>query len=309
MEGDAMDTNKYINQFGKYGPFVDRGHTNHLPMVQMAFSSLGCSDEALIALTEKYIQSNNLETVTDFSPSTSSFQAALGHKEAYGSYVTYFKNEMASKSSKRVVSESLNKLKEGIGAGLFHALIRLSFAVGADNKEEIIRSLAYLASAYQELGVKGRAIKNEVAKNEFTRFIREQDGYFILTGSIEDKEATLLDALCGMYISTGSFFVLHTITGFEALNTLKAYFDDYKEAIDIFTLSVLLWLERVSESDYKKLLFNQVTSFDELEKHICGITETHTIKLLYSAEVLYKRFSNEKIKQVAYVKFQLDHGL
>ncbi len=297
-----MKINEYVNQYGEYGPFVDNGHTNHLPMVQYAFKSLGCNDEALVALTKGYVRMNNLEKVADYTLLSSSFGANLGRKEAYGSYVTYFTEELKRSDQKVVISKTLHALQNRIGAGLFHALIRLSYAVVAENKEEIIRSLAFLACGDQEQTVKGHEIDGAVASTEFKRFIREHQGYFYLSGDTEAKESALLDALCEVFLSTGSFYVLHTITGFEALNTLKTYFEDYDGAIDSFTTSVLRWLKRVSIDEYKTRILDQGMGFDEMKNRICNITETHTIKLLYSAEVLYGRFLNEKLKRVAQVR-------
>jgi hypothetical protein len=49
--------------------------------------------------------------------------------------------------------------------------------------------------------------------------------------------------------------------------------------------------------------------FDEMKDLICGISDVHSIKLLYSTEVLYKRVGMDKLKKVACIKLKLDHGL
>jgi hypothetical protein len=88
------------------------------------------------------------------------------------------------------------KLNEGLGISLFHAIIRLSFALTVGSEEEVVRYLAYLSSSYDSVVVDYKPIDNKKAKDEFNSFIKERDKYFCLTGNSDEKEEVLLDALC-----------------------------------------------------------------------------------------------------------------
>lgn len=304
-----MDINKYINAFGKYGPIYASGFTNHLPMAQYSLYALGCDESNIRSFSDNYIKHTNLVEINDYNLVGNSFDDNKGNTGAYGSYVTYFTNELEIKETKRVVGESLNKLSKGMSTSLFHCIIRLSFAVKSDNKGEIIRALAYFSSSYTAHDVDAKAIKSENLYKDLSLFMKNQDEYFYLEEKVDIKELKLLDGLCDLYLSTASFVVLHTITAFEALTSLKAYFYDYDRALDIFTIGVLGWLKRASREKVTNVTVEEKASFEEMKEVICSVKDAHTIKLLYSSEVLYNRFANEKLKKVAKLKLKIDHGL
>jgi hypothetical protein len=270
---------------------------------------MGCREEYLETLSSTYIKEKDLHKVLDYPNNIKSIEDKLGLNDTYGSYVTYFKGKIRYEGQKAVVMECLNELNEGLGSSLFHAIIRLSFAITAGNEEEVVRSLAYFACAYEPVTVEYTSIENKSADDEFISFVKEHDKYFCLSGTPDEKEQVLLNSLCQLYILTGSFVILHTITGFEALVNLKDYFEDYNKAIDNYTVSVLRWLKRVTIKDFKDILIDREMDFDEMKNLICDITDVHSIKLLYSSEVLYERFGMDKLKKVAHIKLKLDHGL
>lgn len=277
-----MNINEYINPFKYFGPMVNNGQSNHLPMAQYSLYSLGCSDDTLNIYTQHYINKVNLENITDFSLLDTTLEHNLGNYYAYGSYVTYFTEEVRKHGLNSVITKTLDILKDGFSSGLFHPIIRLSFAVTANNEEEAIRALSYLACDYKPVNVESSKIDNNNALQEIERFIKEHKG---------------------------DFYLLHTITGFEALFALKSYFKDYNDALDFFMTSVLKWLERVNESTYKNISFDNEMDFEEMKFHIKDHLETHSIKLLYSTEVLNRSFSNSKLSRVTYSNLHLDHGL
>jgi hypothetical protein len=304
-----MDINAYINRYGKYGPIYGPGFSNHLPMAFYALHAMACGDESMESLSRKYIEERELIETSVSQKVIGSIGDMLGQSDAYTSYLLYFEEEIRKNGMKVVVKKCLDELAKGLGSSLFHAVIRLSFGLTADNEEEVTRALAYLASSYDAVDVDYKTIESNVAGDELFSFIKHHDQYFCLTGTADEKERVLLDALCELYLSTGSFVVLHTITGYEAIVNLRGYFTDYSKALDNYTLNVLRWLKRVTERDIKDILIDREMEFDEMKSLICGISDVHSIKLLYSTEVLFEKFGLDKLKRVARLKLKIDHGL
>lgn len=301
--------NDLINEYGKYGPSYGPGYSNHLPMAQYALYGLGCNEDAIRSFSNKYMAGRDLKIADDTGVFLSSIRGCLGQRDTYASYVTYFEDLVLKKDVKQVVKETLNTLRYGIGSALFHGMIRLSYAVTAENKEEIIRALAYLASHYTTVDVETKTIPPSILRPELARFIKDKTDYFLIDCLEEEKIQVILDGVLDLYLATCSFVVLHMVTGFEALMNLKDYFEDFDKALDIFTISLLNAMRRVSEDDYKTISYKVMKDFDELKTHLHTVNDAHTIKLLYSSERLYKTFENEKLKKVARLKFAYDHHI
>jgi hypothetical protein len=304
-----MDINDYINHYGKYGPIYGSGFSNHLPVVLYALHAMGCGDESIESLSRKYIEERELIEISVFQKGIGSIGDKLGQNDAYTSYLLYFEEEIRKTGMKVVVKKCLDELEKGLGTSLFHAVIRLSFGLTADNEEEVTRALAYLESSYDAVDVDYKKTESIYTGDELFNFLKHHDQYFCLKGTADEKERALLDALCELYLSTGSFVVLHTITGFEAFVNLRDHFRDYSKALDNYTLNVLRWLKRVTERDIKDILIDREMGFDEMKSLICGIFDVHSIKLLYSTEVLFEKFGLDKLKRVARLKLKIDHAL
>jgi hypothetical protein len=304
-----MMINDLINKYKNYSPYYGPGYTNHLPMTLYALYALGCSEIFLNEFSGKYIEDTDLVSLNEVSGIDRNVEGCLGQRDKYGAYVTHFEEKRKTESIDYLIRDTLNSLSLGIGSVLFHSLIRLSYAVTSKNDDEIIRGLAYFSSSYEAVQEEVRVIPSCIIRPEFMRFISERKGYFHLGGEPEEKEAVILDALCDLYIATGSFIVLHTITGFEALHTLKSYFEDYNKAIDTYTESVLKALLRVTDNDYRKIVIDKAMTFEEMKKEICLYGNSHTVKLLYSADKLYQVFKNEKLNTVVRIKLKIDHNI
>lgn len=296
-----MNINKLIDDYGHFGPFFGDGFTNHVPMVQYALYEMKQSEEKIIQVSDHLVEKWQLAPATGHVE-VINMEDALGNRAAYNGYVKYFKNQLETNSIEAVVKETLSRLKEGLSSMLFHGIIRLSYAVEHGDLNEISRSLAFFACGYERIEFKGRPIPITILKAEFTRFISERDGYFYLRGDIEEKERAIVDSLSELYMNTGSFIVLHTITGFQALVSLRNYFEDFNHILDLFTVCVERVLLRISQSDYKLIKVDVMRSYEELYDITKELKDAHTIKLIYSCSRLDELYHNEKLLTVANIR-------
>lgn len=301
-----MKINKLINGYGMYGPFHSQGFVNHLPMAQYALYDLGATEAQIIRFADDYVKKFNLAISSEVIK-IEDWTSHLGHREAYAGYVHYFKDKIEKESLETVVKETLNVLLLGIGSALFHGLIRISYAITLGDLDEVSRALALLACCYQKIEFSGTVIRAENMNVEIYRYISEREGLFYLESTTENKEKTMINSFVELYLSTGSFIVLHTITGLEALINLKLYFEDYEHVLDVYMISVLRALLRVTDKEYKKIVLNQQHSWSTISEITCDLINAHTIKFVYSCQVLNELYPNDNLRIASQIKLKLDH--
>lgn len=298
-----MNIEKIINTYGDYGPFFGDGFTNHVPMVQSALYRMAIDEKTIVNVSSYLVDKWALQPFDHYVKVTR-LDKHLGDRSSYLGYIDFFKQEVEEKGLEKVIKTSLQTFKTGLSAMLFHGIIRLSYAIENGFEDEIIRALAFYACGFEEIEFKGRSIPLSLVKPEITRFIQSREGYFYLSGEIEDKEAAIVDSLAELYMNTGSFIVLHTITGFQALVSLKRYFKDFSHAIDCFTVCVERSLLRIDQNDYKQIELDTLYSFEELFSYMTDEKDAHTIKLTYSCFRLFETYHNEKLKIVANIRYK-----
>lgn len=303
-----MDINAIINRNGHFWPFYGPGYTNHLPMAQYALYLLGASEDQIKAFEVSYLKETDLQVVHT-KLEVDHLQAHLGVREAYEAYVDFFMKEIDDKPISLVVSETLNALVFGLSSALFHGLIRINYAVVKNDHHEVARALASLACSFEPITFDGEIIVPDQLNEEITRYIKERKGMFYLRGNINEKIEATLQGLLALYLKTGSFIVLHTITGFEALLGLRVYFDDFTHVLDIFIVSVLRALLRIRSEDYRQIHLEREWTWDELVEATLNVKNAHTIKFVYSLKKLKTHYDLPELRTAASIKLKLDHQM
>lgn len=303
-----MDINKIINRNGQYGPFHSEGFTNHLPMAQYALYHLKANEEQINEFAVFYMNKFDLE-INSIKEDIFDFEKEIGNRTSYDSFVKYYRKKIEIDGIDVVVKSVLNKLELGISSALYHGVIRMSYALTVPDKNEIVRSLAFYTCAYYPEKFEGKKVSFENIEKEITNFIKTREGIFYLEGTVNEKTKALLNGLLEVYNKTGSFIILHTITGLQALISLKDYFDDYSKIFDIFTISAINALLRVREDDYINVKLNNDYSWNEIVKYSHEILNAHTIKLIYSCKKLNELYPNDNLKKAAQIKLFLDHNI
>lgn len=298
-----MNIKELVNDYGHLGPFFGDGYSNHVPMVQSALFHLGYKESHIRTVSDYLVDKWALKAF-EIEYRLDDFEEALGNRSAYLAYIEYFKKQADEKGLMVLVEDLVKKLKTGVSSMLFHGIIRLSYALMDDNEDEIIRALAFYACGFEAIEFTGKKIPRTVLRAEFVRFIQNREGYFYLSCPQEEKEGLILDAILELYLNTGSFIVLHTLTGYQALLSLKAYYDDFNQVLDRFMVCVERVLLRISQDDYKIIQVDHLKSFDEMIASLENVRDAHTIKFIYSSKVLYDLFGNENLLKAANVRFK-----
>ena len=127
--------------------------SNHLPMILAAMEKLGASPDRLAAFAQTYRTANGLCAVPPGrAPLTAdSWAGALGQREREADLRAFFSQEVARHGAKAVVAATVPRLAPGIAGSAFHPLMRLAYAVMAEDDEDIGIALGYWAAVYLPL--------------------------------------------------------------------------------------------------------------------------------------------------------------
>ncbi|WDE08849.1 questin oxidase family protein [Thalassomonas viridans] len=308
--------NELLECAGHYHPHYGDRLATHLPMALIALSNLGASDEKLTAYFEKSIQGLEYVNESENIVEINEVGQYLGDSSKYASYLKYFKQQIAAFGFEDVVKKSLACLLPGIAASAFHALIRLAYAIEADNDNEVAVALAYWCAEFQKFELSdaktGDTLESILAKlapigvnhtfspgiivdrmNEISRVLGEGN-YRIQPENMTFSE---LRALCvkAFYLKN-NFTLLHTVTGCHAFSVILPYLSDVDSALKAFWQSVLVaYLSTGLAFENRQPAYaNHDIDFEAVIAKALQSDDSHVIKLVYSCFCEYKK-RREKI--------------
>ena len=301
-----MNIKKTINSYALYSPEYGGGLTNHLPMVQFALYRMGASKSRIIKYSNEYLLEKGIKKAEKSDVNINSIEDELCVEKSYLNYVDYYKNKADFEGIDPIIAGVLNKLYGGLSSALFHGIIRVSYSLQSQNEDEIYRALAYYSSVYEAVPFTRRKIDIAILNDEIQNILTHKSSdYFYLKGEI-----ALLESLVELYIRSGSFVVLHCITGYHALMNLKEYYDDFNEVFDRFTVCVQKTLLRVTLDSFKKVsITRKHESWEEILNIACSVNHSHTIKFIYSCFELSKQFNISQLIDIVNIKLIIDHNL
>lgn len=326
-----MYISELINQHGSnHRPYM-RGLVNHLPMAQLALFKLSESPERVKEYTEAYVERAKIDPINEEYPKIDSIEECVGNRELYEACLVLIEKELEEKDPKEFTSYLLNTYSLGMSSGLFHTIIRVAYAIegyemNKELKEELARALAYYITAYREGKLLTRKVNYVDLQNQMDRLINlphlkeirqsnqslgqklntfyNDEEYlregFLIKGSEEEKIQSLLGILLQMYLNTLDIVILHCITGLHALIVLRDYFEDFENALDIFTsfaITHALTLKDLGVGNGRKRLVD--FSWANLISMGIESPDVHTLKFTYSCSELSKRYDMVDLKRAA----------
>lgn len=304
---------------------------NHLPMAQWATYKLSGESECVDEFTTKYLEKSHIDRVKKEYKDVNSIEEALGNRDLYEGTLDFLKKELLNKDIEELTSYILNKYPLGMSSGLFHTLIRVSYGVEGyrekwELKEELTRGLAYYITAYREARLLERRVETKDIREEIKKLARSVhikeilenndrlgqrlkalyndeiylENGFILKGEYDEKIRALLDLLIPLFYKDRNIVVLHCITSLHALIVLKDYYNDFEEAMDIFTTCIITNLIATGIMDYPQMQENETGfSWKCIIQKSLKSTDVHDIKLTYSALCLDKIYNIEQLKDIS----------
>jgi transcription termination factor NusB len=303
-----MTLKERLYQDHQFTPIHTRGFSNHLPMATIALYKMNAPEESMDKFRTHYTSRYKLE-IMEKRETIDEWEDYLGRMEYYESYVEYFQNGIKKSGRDAVLTKTLNRLVDGLGSFLFHGLIRVSYACMTNSDDELARALASFASAYEAHRYESTMIEQETIEESIHGYIKNREGLFHLEGDVKKRSEAMIEAFLDLYISTGSFIVLHTITGLQAFLHLLSYYKDQDQALNEMLLAMERALLRISVDDYKKVALDKVHSLTELKELAFDIQEAHTIKFVYSLSWLNQYMPDERYKLAGSIKLKLDHNM
>jgi len=138
------------------GGVTQGGMANHYPMTLLALRGLGATDAEILNFKQHGGRSRTLIEAELGLKDTQTVQAAnwqhyLGQSRYLREFRRVFGEALTHQSSRHVVHQALAVMQDGLPMGLFHPLIRLSFAYSYQDLGQIADALAYMAIRYQDL--------------------------------------------------------------------------------------------------------------------------------------------------------------
>jgi len=295
-----------LTDYSHLGPLHGKQLVNHLPMAQVALWKMGADEKSIRTYSEEYISRWQIKPAIVSTHKITSIGDAIGETEAYCAYVIYFKKLLKTEGVDSMLRKGLNYLSKGLASGLFHGLIRIAYGLESGHMDEVCRGLALYASIYHETRFAEKTILPEDLQAGLYAYHLDPEAHFYMSGTIEEKEKALALTLSELYLSTGNFIVLHTITGFHALKILSKYYEDYGQVLDRYTVCVQRALRRLPKDMYKKIVLTEANhNWTSLQKEAIQEKDAHTIKFVYTCMELNKWFESEVFLKNANIKLQL----
>ncbi len=332
-----MNIEKLINRDAeKHAPYIGR-FINHLPMTQFALFGITDDINKVENFTEDYLKKTSIDKVKEKYKQVNSLEACLGERELYESCLDLIRGMSNQEDIEELVGLVLNKYPLGLSSGIFHTIIRVSYAIEGykldkNLKPEVERALAYYITGYREGDQFKRKISKEDVKAEMIKLmesvefkeIRNSDSSlggklkqlygnknymdqgFTIEGNEEDKVKGILQILIPAYYNSNNIITLHCITGLQAVVTLKEYFTNYEDVLDIHATTAITHILTQKDLDITVKNTKLEKSWDEVLEEASKSKDIHTIKFAYTNKKLDDLFSERDLKYVTNKRVELE---
>lgn len=301
-----------------YSPVHQGTLTNHLPMYQQALRSLEIPEDSIIERSTIYIEERAIKDLEDKTLELTEFE------KVYLIQVEKYKDLLKMTPIDQVISTFLVDKKESMASGLFHGMIRLSFAAKNGDMEELARSLAYFDCVAEPMSIDcggGISSKPKDAWNDLMK-LREKTEISFKDGPImskiavmgqdkalmakvteleilEDSEKRVSFILANWYMKTRDFYVLHVITGYQALLELKPYIKDFDQWLNTYWQMAQMF--SLFTRERLPIIKISVKPWAELIEEAQTMTDVHDVKLFYACRDLYERYELKVFNKIAHI--------
>lgn len=301
-----------------YSPVHHGALTNHLPMYQTSMRTLGFNEETIQNKSSAYIVSKDLKDLTDSQVDLTDFE------EAYLRQVDVYRSLLAEGPIDQVIRDFMVDKKEMMASGLFHGLIRLGFAVKEGDLEELAKALSYFHVVAETLTIEAGGGPAAVAKDAWNGLmaLRKSMTINFTHGStmlkadqilgikdlmdqvtdievVEDTEKRMGFIFANWYLKTRDFYVLHVITGYQALLEMKPYLSDFDEWLQSYWRMAQIF--SLFTEERLPIIKISVSPWQDVMKEALAMTDVHDIKLFYACKDLYDKYQLKIFNKVAHI--------
>ena len=288
---------------------------NHLPMALLALEKIGADQEKLTNFYQKNCK-NLVPLDKPGRQKPSNLLETLGQRDQFNNHLSYFEYHIEESGVENILTKFLPFLLPGICASAFHALIRLAYAVEANDSREVAYALAYWSSEYQTLGTLNPSIEGSLTKilSEISLIGRN---HIFAPGIIVDRMAEIsllekyqysvfqptnitLDQLARLaikaYLLTNDFTLLHGVTGCHALRIILPWVSHKELALRYFWQAfVVAYLSTGSISfDNKLATVRRTNDWDEILTRGRSSNNSHVIKIVNTCWSEYQHYEDSE---------------
>lgn len=289
---------------------------NHAPMVLVAMQQMGASDEQRLQWHQAYKTSHNVPSPEAArAPLTvETWPAALGDRSREMDARVFFEAEVTRLGMDGAIRHYLPKLALGMAGSALHPLMRLAYAILADDAQEVGTALGYWACTYLPISLTDGMPKTQnpieiisgipdlPGVREYTveidllwkniAAVSKLPGFSNLVGRLEmgpDVPRDMAAAALALYAQTMDFSALHAVTGLHWLRLTRPHLDDPDALYPIFWAIIASLVPKIGFPDLPtaealEAMRNQpAPEWPEIFATACASDDEHDISLVYSA--------------------------
>lgn len=323
MTKNSDTLNRLLDKGGQFHPLYGDRLANHLPMALIALHRLGADDARLESFYQDYSKKLNPIPISVENPSQSidDISVYLGDREKLTDYLHYFQSRIDQAGREVVLKEFLPVLMPGLAASAFHAMIRLAYALEADDDQEIAIALAYWCTDFQTFEISDE-VYEENLEQILARLAPMTVGHKFAPGIIVDRMAEvdgmiesppillqpvsinlpdIARLVLQAYAAKDNFTLLHTVTSCHALRLIQPYLvepetglREYWKALAVAYLSTGL--------DYqpgRPEVPAAIGDFEDVMAKACKSSNDHVIKIVYSSWQEYQVYQDSLYYYIA----------
>jgi Questin oxidase-like len=254
MNGMAMrgtsGIDRIIPEMGAFGSEFAGTYANHAPMVLVALSNLGGTEQRLHEFFNFY---RDFKQLVPFGPNIApvdraNWDSCIGQREREADLRDFFAVEVARLGVRDCLATYLPRLAPGVGASALHALMRIAYGLMRMDTVEIAAALAYWTATYLPMPMSTGAapvtddpveVLRRVARIEIlhTLPIQEMLWHNIRETARQPEFAPVVDwlaigpdatkrmagAALALFAATMDFCALHAVTGMHWMRITLPY--------------------------------------------------------------------------------------
>ncbi|MCG7497632.1 questin oxidase family protein [Vibrio sp. Of7-15] len=303
-----IKSQKLIKLGHQFDPIYDTDLSNHLPMALSALELCGATQEQIEHFYRFYtprLEKMRADNTDHRQPAT------LGEPDHFHVHRKAIRTQLINLGIEKTLKRQLPALLPGLSSNAFHCLIRLSYAVQAQEIDEIAIALAEWSSVNQTLGpltttqTYNAEQQLEQAKSQFGEkklefsniskrviHIINHDKFQAIRPIPENLSIeTVAKVVVTQFLHTNDFTLLHGVTAFQAFLLLCPYFDDQHQALHYFWQAYVAVYASASHTPV--VPYTQQPSTPQWQtwfQQCLQSLDDHTIKLVYSCSYIYQFF-------------------
>ncbi len=331
-----MQLTQFLDDNRNYLPtyVYNSTHTfsNHASMALIALQKLGADDQQLQRYYDHYCSSHEKVIPSLEKINQQNFVEHFGQPHDFSAFVSFFDEELIRLGWRELLTIYLHPLQTNFASHAFHPLIRLAYAIEAEDYQDLPYGLAYLASYFTPLNIEASTNAKPItfsnllvaARQNSTlstinteqkqvtdrlQFMSQQQKFVIFLQQYKLENLSLANiAEVGLqfYLNNQSIIALHTVTGSHALRILLPFCNNpslvlHSVAQAITALYILFDCPELQKTGLPK----QLPDWQKIIMTAINSNDAHDIKLTYTCQQEDKTYHNPLYRLAASINLNL----